>query len=228
MLKFLKNWMLPIAMLCGVASYYIYVHIPALDGTHAIANKLIGYVQPFLLFCMLFVSFCRVSVRELKPQGWMLKLLGIQVVSYVLMGLLVILFPDMSGRVVLESAMICMICPTATAAAVVTTKLRGSSSVVISYTCLINLAVSLVVPAMVPFLHEGAVEGMSFETSFLLILGKVFPLLIMPLVVAWFVRHLFPRFHAAILRQTNLAFNLWAVSLSLSIAVTTKAIAHSG
>ncbi len=228
MLKFLKNWMLPIAMLCGVASYYIYVHIPALDGTHAIANNLISYIQPFLLFCMLFVSFCRVSVRELKPQGWMLKLLGIQVVSYVLMGLLVILFPDMSGRVVLESAMICMICPTATAAAVVTTKLRGSSSVVISYTCLINLAVSLVVPAMVPFLHEGAVEGMSFETSFLLILGKVFPLLIMPLVVAWFVRHLFPRFHAAILRQTNLAFNLWAVSLSLAIAVTTKAIAHSG
>lgn len=227
MVRFLKNWMLPIAMAVGVAAYYIYVNIPALDGTHAVMNRVIGYVQPLLLFCMLFVSFCRVSVRELKPRAWMLKLLAIQVVSYVLMGMLIILLPEMPGRVVIESAMICMICPTATAAAVVTTRLHGNASAVVSYTCLINLAVSLLVPAVVSFLHESAVPDMDFETSFLLILGKVFPLLIMPLVAAWLVRHLFPRFHALILRQTNLAFNLWAVSLSIAIAVTVKVIVHS-
>jgi BASS family bile acid:Na+ symporter len=219
--------MLPIAMAVGVASYYIYVNIPALDGTHAVVNRAIGYVQPALLFCMLFVSFCRMSIKELKPRAWMLELLAIQVVSFLAMGLLIVAMPDVAGRVVIESAMICMICPTATAAAVVTTKLHGNANVVVSYTCLINLAVSLVVPTMVPFLHESSHAGMSFELSFLLILAKVFPLLILPLVVAWLVRHLFPQFHAFILRQKNLAFNLWAVSLSLAIGVSVKALVHS-
>lgn len=226
-ITFIKNWMLPIAMAVGAASYYIYVSIPALDATHEVVLKAISYVQPTLLFCMLFVSFCRMGIRELKPRAWMLKLLAIQVVSFVAMGLLVVWMPQMPSRVVVESAMICMICPTATAAAVVTTRLHGNANVVVSYTCLINLAVSLVVPAMVPFLHESATPGMTFEISFLLILAKVFPLLIMPLVVAWLVRHLFPRFHAFILRQPNLAFNLWAVSLSLAIGVSVKALVHS-
>lgn len=226
-ITFIKNWMLPIAMAVGAASYYIYVSIPALDATHEVVLKAISYVQPALLFCMLFVSFCRMGIRELKPRAWMLKLLAIQVVSFVAMGLLVVWMPQMPSRVVVESAMICMICPTATAAAVVTTRLHGNANVVVSYTCLINLAVSLVVPAMVPFLHESATPGMTFEISFLLILAKVFPLLIMPLVVAWLVRHLFPRFHAFILRQPNLAFNLWAVSLSLAIGVSAKALVHS-
>lgn len=226
-MRFIKNWMLPIAMLTGVAAYFLYVNIPILNGTYAAAMTLISYVQPLLLFCMLFVSFCRVSIRQLKPLSWMLKLLAIQALSYVVMGGILFLFPTMPGKAIIESAMLCMICPTATAAAVVTTKLRGNSSVVISYTCLINLTVSLLVPAMVSFLHEGAVPGMNFETSFLLILGKVFPLLILPLVAAWLVRHVLPRFHAAILRHPNLAFNLWAVSLSLAIAVTTKAFVHS-
>ena len=226
-IRFLKNWMLPIAMLTGVASYYIYVNIPALNGTHEAVSRLISYVQPALLFCMLFVSFCRMSIKELKPRAWMLELLAIQVVSFVAMGLFIVWMPDVAGRVVIESAMVCMICPTATAAAVVTTRLHGNANVVVSYTCLINLAVSLLVPAMVPFLHESGMPGMTFEISFLLILAKVFPLLILPLVVAWLVRHLFPRFHAFILRQPNLAFNLWAVSLSLAIGVSVKALVHS-
>lgn len=224
---FIKNWMLPIAMAVGVAAYYIYVSIPALDGTHQAVGKAISYVQPALLFCMLFVSFCRMSIRELKPRAWMLELLAIQVVSFLTMGLLLVWMPDLPGRVVIESAMVCMICPTATAAAVVTTRLHGNANVVVSYTCLINMAVSLVVPAMVPFLHEGTMPGMGFELSFLLILAKVFPLLMMPLMAAWLVRHLFPRFHAFILQQPNLAFNLWAVSLSLAIAVSVKALVHS-
>ena len=244
-LRFIKNWTLPLSMLTGVAAYFLYVNLHFLDGTHAAVNALIERLQPLLIFCMLFLSFCKVNVRELKPRAWMLKMLAIQVVAFVLIGMLLIFQPDVSiqARVILESAMVCMICPTATAATVVTAKLQGNSSTVVSYTCLINFAASLVVPAVVPFLHEGTHAGMGFEMSFLhkgahadmdfemsflLIIGKVFPLLIMPLVAAWLVRHLFPRFHRAVLRHSDLAFNLWAVSLALAIGVTVKAIVHSG
>ena len=62
-IRFVKNWMLPIAMAIGVASYYVYVNIPALDGTHAVVNRAIGYVQPALLFCMVLVSLLRMIIR---------------------------------------------------------------------------------------------------------------------------------------------------------------------
>ena len=127
-MKFLRNWTLPISMLTGILSYFIYTGIHALDGTHAFMLRFIEVFQPLLLFCMLFVSFCKVAPGELRPHRWMLKLLGIQVGSFTLMGLFIALLPNVPGRVVIESAMICMICPTATAASVVTTKLHGNPS----------------------------------------------------------------------------------------------------
>lgn len=226
MLKFIKDWTLPISMLAGVLGYFLFVNIHAFDGTHEFVNKALSIVQPLLLFCMLFVSFCKVHPRELKPQKWMLEMLAIQALSFAFGALVIIMMPELPGRVVIESFMICMICPTATAAAVVTTKLNGSASVVVSYTVIINLVASIVIPALVPFMHEVG-EGMSFVTSFSLIIGKVFPLLIMPLLLAWFVRFLMPAFHAKVLKQKDLAFNLWAVALALAIAITVKAIVHS-
>lgn len=227
MIKFLKDWTLPISMLSGVLGYFLYVNIHAFDGTHAFMNDFLSVFQPLLLFCMLFVSFCKVHPRELKPRSWMLKLVAIQTISFVLIGMLIALFPDISGRVVLESFIICMICPTATAASVVTSKLNGSASVVVSYTVVINLVASIVIPSVVPFMHEVGRGDMDFFTSFSLIIGKVFPLLIMPLLFAWMVRFLLPNFHEKILSQKDLAFNLWAVALALAIAITVKAIVHS-
>lgn len=227
MIKFLKDWTLPISMLSGVLGYFLYVNIHALDGTHAFMNDFLSVFQPLLLFCMLFVSFCKVHPRELKPRSWMLKLVAIQTLSFVLIGMLIALFPNISGRVVLESFIICMICPTATAASVVTSKLNGSASVVVSYTVVINLVASIVIPSVVPFMHEVGRGDMDFFTSFSLIIGKVFPLLIMPLLFAWMVRFLLPKFHEKILSQKDLAFNLWAVALALAIAITVKAIVHS-
>lgn len=227
MIKFLKDWTLPISMLSGVLGYFLYVSIHALDGTHAFMNDFLSVFQPLLLFCMLFVSFCKVHPRELKPRSWMLKLVAIQTLSFVLIGMLIAFFQNISGRVVLESFIICMICPTATAASVVTSKLNGSASVVVSYTVVINLVASIVIPSVVPFMHEVGRGDMDFFTSFSLIIGKVFPLLIMPLLFAWMVRFLLPKFHEKILSQKDLAFNLWAVALALAIAITVKAIVHS-
>lgn len=225
--QFIKDWTLPISMLTGAASYYAYVSIPCLDSTHALASEAISYVQPFMLFCMLFVSFCKVSPHELRPRAWMFKMIAIQALSFVGMGGLIVCMPDIPGRVIIESAMICMICPTATAAAVVTTKLKGNPSVVVSYTVMINLVASILIPSVVPFLYESGTVHMDFATSFSLIIAKVFPLLIMPLVLSWVVRYSMHRFHAWVLEQKDLAFNLWAVSLALAIAVTVKAIDQS-
>ena len=128
-------------------------------------------------------------------------------------------------RVLIEGAMLCLICPTATSAAVVVGKLNGSPANVITYTILVNLLVSLIIPAVVPLVHPQA--GVSFVTAFLLIIGKVFPLLLCPLIAAFLVRYLLPKLHERLLKYPDLPFYLWAVALALAIAMTVKTIVHT-
>ena len=226
--KFLRDWSLPIAMLGGVVMYLLYTNIPLFDGTHILASSVISFLQPTLIFAMLFVTFCKVKVRELKPSRWHLWLLAFQILSFIAISLTIAFVPYMpvTVRVLLEAAMMCLLCPTATAAAVITARLGGNSASLISYTMQINIAVALVAPLFLALSHP--VEEMSLASSFLLILGKVFPLLLCPLLCAEAVRKFIPRLHTLLVTKgRNLPFYLWLVALSLAIAMTSRAIAHS-
>lgn len=223
--KFLKDWSLPLAMVAGALAYAVYAAMPTPASLDRFVNDSIGVVQPSLLFLMLFLSFCKIDVTELKPCKWNIWLILIQAGSFIAMGVALWLLPDFPAKVLVEGAMIAMICPTATAAAVVTQKLGGSIAHVISYTILINLVVSIAVPAIVPLVRPQ--ESMTFITAFFLILGKVFPLLILPFIAAMLVRHLTPHFHKWIMSFPDAAFYIWLVALSLAIAVTIRSIVHS-
>ena len=54
MLKFLKNWTLPIAMLVGAIGYPLFISL--------------SFLTPYLIFTMLLLTFCKVSPRDLKPK----------------------------------------------------------------------------------------------------------------------------------------------------------------
>lgn len=221
-----NDWMLLIAIVAGVAAYLIYHSIPALAPAGPYLDKAVKIIQPVLMFVMLFLSFCRIAPRQLRPHRWQFYLLLIQVAGFVLPGMALIFFGDGHWNLLVESFMICMICPTATAAAVITGKLGGDMPGIITYTILINITTAIVVPAIVPLVHPAA--GISFGTAFALIMAKTFPLLIMPCICAWLVRFLLPSFHHWILHQNDLALYIWAVSLPLAIAVTTRSIVKSG
>lgn len=226
--RILRDWSLPIAMIGGVLMYLLYTNIPIFDGTHDFVSSVISFVQPGLIFAMLFVTFCKVKVKELKPSRWHLWLLAFQILSFIAISLLIAFIPQMTitVRVLLEAAMMCLMCPTATAAAVITARLGGNSASLISYTMQINIAVAVVAPLFLALSHP--VEGMSLASSFLLIMGKVFPLLLCPLLCAELVRKFMPRLHTLLVTKgRNLPFYLWLVALSLAIAMTSRAIAHS-
>lgn len=223
--QFIRDWTLIIAILAGILGYFIYVNIPWLDGTHRVVLSVVEVVQPLLIFAMLFVTFCNINLREIRPCRWHAWLLAFQSVCFVGLGLVLIAMPSSGLRVVLEGAMICLICPTATAAAVVTRKLGGSMAHITTYTILINLTASVLIPVMVPFVHPN--HNMHLVTAMVLILGKVFPLLLMPLILAMIVKRLLPVVHRYIMKFPNLAFYMWAVSLALAIAVTVRSIMHS-
>lgn len=224
--------MLPIAMLTGASIYLIY-HVMPEPVHHAgpFLSRLVSVLQPLLIFSMLFLTFCRIEPKDLKPHRWHWWLLLIQGGSFTLLGGIAVwvmrAMPHGGHDIVvlIESAMLCLICPTATAAAVVTRKLGGDVAGITTYTVLINLVTAVIVPIVVPLIHP--MDGMDFWTAFCIIVAKIFPLLIMPCLAAWLVRYLAPRLHSRLLTYPDLAFYLWAGALTLAVAVTTKSIVHS-
>ena len=224
--KFLRDWMLIFGMAAGAGLYLIYHAIPAIHPAGPMLESTVKHLQPVLLFCMLFLSFCKIEPHQMKPHRWMMWLLLVQGVTFTGLALLLIAFPAIAGKESIESAMLCLICPTATACAVVTGKLGGNMAGVVTYTILINILTAILVPLMVPLIHP--MEGLSFGTAFAKILAKVFPLLIMPCITAWLVRYLLPGVHRKLLEYTDLSFYIWAISLTLAILMSTRAIVRSG
>lgn len=218
--------MLPIAMVTGASLYLIYHFLP--EPVHRIGpflDNLVSVLQPLLIFSMLFLTFCGIEPRDLKPHRWHWWLLLIQGGLFSLLGLVVIWglrnLPDgQDCAILVESAMLCLICPTATAAAVVTRKLGGDMAGITTYTILINMLTAVLVPLFVPLIRP--VDGVDFFAAFSMILAKVFPLLIMPCLCAWLVRYMFPRLHRRLLDFADMPFYIWAVALTLAIAVSVR------
>jgi BASS family bile acid:Na+ symporter len=228
----IKEWMLPIAMVTGASVYLLYHIMP--EPVHAagpVLKRIVDVAQPLMIFTMLFLTFCRIEPKELKPHRWHWWLLLIQGGLFTLLGLLAAWImrtvPEGSGgRIILmECAMLCLITPTATAAAVVTRKLGGDVPGLTTYIVLINLLVAALVPLIVPLVRPNT--DLDFWESFSLIMSKVFPLLITPCLCAWLVRYLAPTLHARLLKHPDLPFYIWAVALTLAIAVTTRSIVHT-
>lgn len=224
-ITFLKNWTLPVSMISGALAYYICRQLPLSYEVKFDILTVIEVLQPVLLFLMLFVAFCKIKPTDLKPHRWHLWLLLTQCLLFAAACAALWLYPSTGFRVIIEGFMLAIICPTATACAVVTQKLGGDSAATTSYTIIINMVVALLCPLLLPVAHPQ--EGLTFFPAFMVIIHKVFPLLIVPLFLAWFVRYLMPSFHKRIVATKDLAFYMWAVSLAIAIAVTCKALAHS-
>ena len=153
MLKFLKNWTLPLAMLAGAIGYFLLANVTILEPVKPFVNGLIVVLTPFLIFAQLLLTFCKIEPKELIPKAWHAWLLSIQAVSSGIIALLLILCPMAEAyRDIFEGAMVCLICPTATAAAVITGKLGGSASTLTTYTLLSNILAAIAVPLVFPTL----------------------------------------------------------------------------
>lgn len=226
MLNFLKNWTLPIAMLVGVLGYLAFANIEILGPTKPFVNTFVAYLTPALIFAQLLLTFCKIEPRELIPSPWHGWLLLFQFFSAVLIASLLI-FMRIEGayKEVFEGAMVCLICPTATAAAVITGKLGGSASSLTTYTLLSNVLAAIVVPLMFPLVEPHA--DITFIVAFLKILSKVFPLLLCPFFLALLFRYWLPKVHQLLLGLRDMAFYLWSIALAIVTAQTVRSLVNS-
>lgn len=202
MLKLIKDWMLPLAMLTGALAYQLISHI--------------AFLTPYLIFTMLLLTFCKLSPRDLHVRPAHIWLMLIQLAGCLLVyGALWFFDP-----IVAQGALICVLAPTATAAAVITGMLGGNVPFLASYLFLCNVGVALVAPVLFSLL--GINSGMPFIESFFSICFQVGPLLILPLLTAWFLQFGVPKVHQLLLRIPRLSFYLWAVALTIVTGNTVK------
>lgn len=244
MLRLLRTWKLPVAMVLGVIIYFVLQPVLDADEEAMFYDILSHIVQPMLIFMMLFLSFLKVRPKDLKPHRWHGVLLLVQGGLFVLCSLLAIVCEYLplpwegwgGAKLLLECAMLCFICPTATASAVIVQKLGGSLSGDVTYIILCNLMVSLLAPTFLPLVEPhilispsagGGWGEAGWSIAFLLIIAKVFPLLLCPLFVAMIVRHYMPKLMDRMLSIPDLAFYLWLVALAFAITVTVRTIVES-
>lgn len=226
LLRFIKDWTLPLAMITGTLGYFFLARIPWMAPAKPGLNALIAFLTPSLIFAQLLLTFCKVEVHELKPKKWHGWLLLFQTLSCLAVAALLVCCPmEETYREVFEGAMVCLICPTATAAAVITGKLGGSASSLTTYTLLSNLLAAVAVPLVFPWVEPHA--EITFLAAFLRILSKVFPLLLLPFFIAWFLRVYVPRIHQYLLGFRDAAFYLWAVALAIVSGQTVRSLVNS-
>lgn len=193
----LKTLMLPIAMVGGAIFYPWMGHLT--------------FLSPYLIFTMLFITYCKLKISDFKPNRFEATLLAVQLILAAVSYGAIFFW----NKTLAEGVFICFFIPTATAAPVITSMLGGSISRVATYSLMCNAVVAVAGPLVLAAVGEHA--EMTFLQSFKLILSQVFPLIIMPLALAIILRYSLPKVHSKIVGMQQLSFYLWAVSLFIVV-----------
>ena len=199
--RFLKDWSLPLSLVTGAVCYFFGRSLGLSTQAREAILESINYIQPTLIFCMLALTFCRIRLQDMRLKGWQWWLLAFQAGVASLLCLLHETTEDPSSHVFLQSMMLLFLCP------------------------LINLAAAVLISAYSPLVNPTG--GLSFWLSFWMIIRKVFPLLIGPMLAGLIIRRFSPTLLRWLTSIPDLAFYLWLVSSSLAIAVTTRILVHA-
>lgn len=176
-----------------------------------------GISTPFFIFSMLFCTFCRVNIREMKPSWLHLWLMVAQVVATV--AIYALLRP--LGETVAQGGMICALAPMAMGAVVIAGMLGAKVETMATHSLICNIAIAFIAPPLISMWGNGS-------CTIAEILARVTPLLIAPFVVAQLCRWLTPRFAGWIGSHAMLSFYLWLLSLMVIMGKTTHFIIESG
>lgn len=189
--------MLPIAMIIGVLFH---------SQIETIAS-----ISPHLIFIMLFITYCKVSFRDFRIDGSMWWLLAVQIIG----SLLVFMTLQSFNVAIAESIFICIFCPTATAAPVITGMLGGKVERVATYTLLSNLVVAVSAPIILALMSDNT--NISFFDSLKGIATKVLHLLLGPLIIAQLIKLILPGACQKVARNQGLSFYIWAIALIIVV-----------
>ena len=96
-IRFIKDWTLPVAMGTGAVFYLIFAFTPQLDEAAIVMGPFFATILPLFMFLILFVTFCKVDFHQLRPVAWHAWVLLFQTLFIgVLMALM--LYPSLQSQ----------------------------------------------------------------------------------------------------------------------------------
>ncbi len=201
----IKTIAMPLAMVVGAVLCRPLAQLEA-----ASANML----TPLLIASMLFLTFCRIDLRQMRLKWIHLAMLAVQIVGGVVVFVTV---KPLLGVVVAQGAMMCVLAPIAMAAVVIGGMLGANVATMVSYSLVCNIVTAVVVP---PILHAFG----NGTCTFVEIISRVAPTLIAPFVVAQALRYTLPRLAKWFADHSSYSFYIWLFSLVLVMGRTTAFI----
>lgn len=225
-LRFLKDWTLPVAIGMGATLYLLFAYVPVLEGAATILAPVVSGVLPLLMFLVLFITFCKVDFRKMRLVWWHFWVIALNLllVGCMMAAILLLRFTG-DGLVLMEALLMCVIAPGATAAAVVTQKLGGSLEQMSTFTFLSNFLTAMLVPVCFPVIERSS--DITFMAAFGKILYQVVTLLLMPMLLAYIVKRFFHTLHRKIVSVRDLSFYMWGCTLMIVTGTTVKNILHA-
>jgi BASS family bile acid:Na+ symporter len=226
LIRFLKDWTLPVSITVGTVCYLTFYYVPQLDALGTQLAPVFDVIFPLFVFLTLWVTFCKVDFHQMRPHRWHIGVLVAQLLLVAAnIGIVFLVEADVEQKLLWEAMLTCIIGPAASASPVVTGKLGGNISTMTTYVLISSLASALLIPLVFPMLEQAI--KVSFMEAFLIILEKVSIVLLLPLVLGWIMQHYMKGICAKIAAMPNLSFYFWAISLSITTGITVKNIVHS-
>ncbi len=174
----------------------------------------LNYLTPYLIFLILFLTLCDMDIRQIRISRLHICLLLFQLITGIGCYFLFLPFND----ILAQGAMMGMLAPVAVSATVVAVILGADMATMVTYTILYNVFLAFFAPFC--FSLIGYHTGLSFWASCWIIIRKVVPLIILPLVSAVLCRRFLPRITAKIVNHKMISFYLWAAALTFVIGQT--------
>ena len=224
--RLLKDWTLPAAMVVGTLGYLFFANTPAFDSFGAWAGRVCDKILPLFMFSILFVTFCKVDFHRMRPVKWHFWAGATQIAFIVAtMAFILSYRPTGPTLVFLEAVLVCIVAPCAAAAPVITQKLGGKLEEMTTYTFMSNFVTAIFIPICFPLIEKD--DEITFWSAFLDILYQVTLVLVVPMLLAYLVKHLLPRIHRFIVGVKDLSYYLWAISLVIVTGTTVRNICHA-
>ena len=213
MRKFFDSNALWLGMLIGAVGYKLFLPLkPTL---------------PWLIFGMLFFTFCKVNPLDLRLHKWHGVVLAAQLFFFFVFYALVMHWTG--DQILAQGLLMCFIMPTATAAPIIAGKMGGSIQNLTTFTLLSNFATAIIVPATFPLIYPAA--DMSFWPAFLLILSRIAPLLLGPFFAAWCLRLIYKwrtkKEYVLPVKIAVVPFYLWVCSIIVLSSVVTETVVNN-
>ena len=225
-IRFVKDWTLPVAMTTGTVAYLVFYYVPQLDAAGDRLGPVLDVLMPVMVFLTLLITFCKVDFHQMRLHRWHLGVLVAQLLLVALnIGIIFYVEASAEQKLLWEAVLTCIIGPSAAAAPVVVGKLGGNISTMTTYTLISAFLSALLIPVVFPLLEQTA--HVDFMSALLIILEKVSMVLLLPLALGWLIQHYVEPLRRWVVSQPNLSFYSWAVSLSITTGITVKNIVHS-